>query len=323
MIFIQATQALSLMLLTGCNTNNATLGDPFGNCWSQYESNVQECADNFNDEDNPSYHNQSAYRTCTQGADAALEACTHGVNQYGEAAEAWNRFRGRLRDCLEDHPNDEIARDSCIRAALILYRAELRELQNDDDDNACAPDPQGIEISNPIYTLQAAAYDQGNADGKYATPVNTTLTFTSGVNPSSGNSYDIRQIPCAASAVTIALYNTKQGAETFTLDADLDTTDGVTITTHLLHTEFVDASDVIILVIFYDDQSVPLFTEQGVLRIQDSPISGDWNRDMVLNSQDIIDFLASYDAQTKRADLNNDDQVNTEDAQEFTETVND
>ncbi len=174
-----------------------------------------------------------------------------------------------------------------------------------------------------MYALQSAAAQLGSADGKYPVAVNTTLTFSAGINASPGSPYDVRQIPCVKSAVAIAVYTTKAGAEVLVFDADTDITDGASFDIHLIGTDLVDADSITLMSVFYDERAVPLFAEIGILEIQDSPISGDWNRDEVLNTQDVIDFLDSYSAQTKRADITDDGVVDPADMVEFTEDYTD
>jgi len=124
-------------------------------------------------------------------------------------------------------------------------------------------------------------------------------------------------MPCIKNALLVSIYQTKAGPVVNVEDADLDTSDGVQFDIHVIAENVVDAVDITLIGIYFDENFMPQFAELGTLEIQDSPITGDWNRDEVLNTQDVIDFLASYDAQTKRADINNDTQVTPEDAVDF------
>lgn len=66
---------------------------------------------------------QNAYEQYT-AHDSALEA----NRIHRETQEAWTRYQSRIRTAKTRYANDEIARDSYHRAALIAYKAELKKL---------------------------------------------------------------------------------------------------------------------------------------------------------------------------------------------------
>ena len=289
-------------------------------CWDQYQNEKSECNSDFNNPDQPDNQDSGALSSCLSGAEENYAVCRDGLtnDEYGEA---WERFLDRLADCVSDHPDDAISRESCIATALMAYRFDINDLlfPDDDDDDECGPQLGDIALLNPMNTLSLAAIDLGNSDGKYPIFVNTSLAFQSGININSNSGYLTQAVPCLKTATAIAIYATKTGSTATSFDADLDTSNGTSFTYHAASENLVHASEVILLTVFYDEFNRPQLGEYGILTIQESPISGDWNRDEVLNTQDVIDFLDSYNALTERADVNGDNQVNTQDAIEFTE----
>ncbi len=292
--------------------------EPYAECWRNYEGEKRQCGDLFNDP-GEIWTDALAYRACLAGAEENLAACTNGLGE-DRYSDAWSRFITRLKNCVTENAGDEAGRESCVAMALLLYQTEINDLLfPDGDGDDCLPSVGDIALANPMYALRSAAVQLGSADGKYPVAVNTTLTFSAGINASPGAPYDVGQVPCVKSAIAIAVYTTKSGPEVVVFDADTDTADGVSFDLHLIGDDLVDTNDITLISVFYDERAVPLFSEIGALEIQDSPISGDWNRDEVLNTQDVIDFLDSYNAQTKRADVTNDGVVDSADAVEFTE----
>ncbi len=295
-------------------------------CFDLYISDLQGCNDSFNDSSHPNYLNNQAWNACRSGAIDARNACQNSENDP-RIDDFWNEFISNLQSCIDtfgensDDPaaNPENLQD-CIEQALANLRQQLDNLT---EDEPCDSDliPQnsyhGSVYVGPMNTLELAASQLGSTDGKYPVKVNTSMNISSGINITPGGQYDASQIPCIKSAIAIAIYQTKFGTSVIPMDADFDTSDGTNFDIMFFGNDLIDASDVSILTIFFDQNDLPSFGELGHFTIEGSSIPGDWNRDEVLNTQDAIDFLDSYEAQTKRTDLNNDNQINTEDVEEF------
>lgn len=302
-------------LITASGFAGCAIGDDLAKqCGQDFDHAISNCNDSFHNPDSPTAEDEHALDVCGDGARAQLEACLNGNDT---TLDAWEQFVDSLESCYALVPQGGSLFEDCLAGKLDLYRFRLG-LTPDDD---CNSSPTGNFHVAQTDSLYNAALDQGNADGKYKVRVNSSLGFQAGV--SATNSYNVGIEPCIKSARLLAVYNTKAGPVARLVDADTDTTNGTHFDFPIFSNKVIDATEITLITLFYNPNSEPVFIEYAPLSIEDSPIQGDWNRDDVLNSQDIIDFLASYDAQTKRADLNNDDQVNTEDAQEFTETVND
>lgn len=315
---------LALSLLNPIASGSAL---SFGPCFSQLIGDLETCNNDFDNEDGDSgsYNDPDAYAACRDAASLNHQSCINGHNQ-SLFWSAFQNFQTDLADCLNTFPteNDREAREDCIAAALAEYRVTVQNIIDDQNDQSgCSPVISDIALINPISALESAALSAGNTDGKYDTKVNTTLNFTAGVNANPGNQYDSSQIPCLKSAIAIAIYQTKFGFQVVPFDGDIDTTDGTTFNLHIIAEDLVHADEVDILNIFFSEEDLPVFGELSTIAIDDSPISGDWDRDEVLNTQDVTDFLNSYNAQTKRADLNDDGQVTPQDATEFAEEYTD
>ncbi len=265
-----------------------------------------------------------ALDACKRAAQARAVACeTVGA---GPLTSKWLEFLNDLQFCLDRFGEGGLTPDEgelldCYDTAILLFEERVSNLPTTNlcDDEAIPRGNFDFSALMPMQALESAAVAAGNPDGKYPVVANSTLRFTAGVNATVGSSYDIRQIPCIKNALLVSIYQTKTGVVVEVEDADLDMSDGVQFDFHVVATKIVDAVDITLISVYFDENFMPQFAEIGTLEIQDSPISGDWNRDEVLNTQDVIDFLDSYDAQTKRADITNDGIVDPADAVEFTE----
>lgn len=306
---------LSLLLVCGAtlsiNAATMTALDPIADCQANFNANLTACSNAFHDPQNSDYNNQTALETCNDGAHAALIACLNGNNN---TLDDWEQFIEDIKACFTTWPNGGDSFETCIAGALTVYRTRLGL----DPEDPCGLTPVGTARVARIDTLYTAALDLGNTDGKYPVSVQTTLTFRAGVNAT--QSYNLDARPCIKQARLLAIYQTKNGPRTVAMDADTDTSDGTYFDLPIFANRLVDAKDIFLVVLYFDAQGHPVFAECATLAITPSPIAGDWNRDEVLTPEDITDFLASYTAQTNRADLNDDGQVDEQDAAEFTGT---
>ncbi len=322
--------------LAVCSSGAASLTMiPCGaSCFREYLCKLQECNDRFNNPEPPSddYQDAMAWWMCREGARSFRSSCEDDpTGEHAAVREMfWNEFLANLRACIDlfgEGSDDPAANEDnlydCIEEALAHYRQELENYFNDLED-ACGENEVPASWGGGMFVgqmdaLQLAAVELGNLDGKYPVVVNSSVGVTAGINVSAGSPYDVGQMPCIKSAISIAIYQTKTGVAVEPIDADIDTSDGTTFDILFFADKLVDAKEVMLLNVFFDENDTPRMGEVGIFTIQDSPISGDWNRDEVLNTQDVIDFLDSYNAQTKRADITDDGIVDPADAVEFTE----
>lgn len=329
----------SIVAITALPVYTAHLLDPqsdpcvTGDCLQRYFCTLDQCDATFNPGDMPT--SDPAYQqildsraACKEGADIRLSACDTGT-PTAALGDEWFTFLDDLARCRTkygangDQPNPEDLAN-CYQAVTNLFRARVNNI----------PDPNGCTIGGVSTALQTipfhiseslrnAALQSGRVDGRYEVQANSTLSFSAGLNTTPGDEIDVRQYPCIKRAAAIAIYETKQGIKVTVADVDMNTFDGVNFDIHLAGTELIDTTDIDLVCVYFDDNSLPVYGEIGLLAMKPSPINGDWNRDQVLNSQDITDFLESYNAQTNRADLNQDDQIDTQDAAEYLDSIAD
>lgn len=321
--FIRFSAILSATLFAGsCVAMNAHApeDDPCntGDCLQRYFCTLSQCNATFDPGTPINQEILDAREACKNGADARLSACDTGAPVPGLTTE-WFVFLDDLARCREQYGADgedpnPTDLENCYAAVTNSFRARIANLGN---PNTCSMTDTNTPFdSMPFYSIQAledAAFQAGQTDGRYPVVANSTVGFTSGVGTLTGSQYDVRQIPCIKRAAVIAIYQAKQGVHVEVEDADMNTSDGTHFEVQIVGTKMIDAVHVDLVCVFFDENSTPVIGEIGLLKIKPSPVPGDWNRDEVLNSQDIVDFLDSYDAQTKRADLNGDNQVTPED----------
>jgi hypothetical protein len=291
-------------------------------CMQRYACTIRQCNANFDPGTPPDMELVYALDACKRGAEIRAVACE--TAPVGLLTSTWFDFIADLQFCKNNYgvggpEEDEDDLYRCYETALALFQERISNFPtNDSCGEGTVPRGEfGFPALMPMQALESAAIAAGQLNGKYPVDANSTLVITAGVNAAVGSSYDVRQMPCIKNALLVSIYQTKAGVVVNVEDADLDTSDGVQFDIHVIAEKVVDAADITLISVYFDENFMPQFAELGTLEIQDSPISGDWNRDEVLNTQDVIDFLASYDAQTKRADINNDTQVTPQDAVEF------
>lgn len=329
------TSAMSMVAVSvdvGCRS---------GSCAQRMRCQIEQCNDLY-DAENPNsgnpyntYDNQVAYDACLAAAGNERSACDDLSGGGGDPDilyALWVEFRNEMIACFDDfgpdgrNPNNTLL-ETCIASTLDGYRHALGQLLNPPTDGCAGgafPFPTGgLAYAGPMAAIQAAAIEAGQTNGKYQTPVNTSLSFSAGFNMNPDSAYDVKNMPCVKQALLMIVYNTADGVVVENMDADTDTSDGTNFDVHLFANKLKDTQDVYLVTIFFDDFDVPQFAELGVLELQDSPIQGDWNRDEVLNTQDVIDYLSSYSAQTKRADITQDGLVDSDDATAFTQEYTD
>lgn len=132
--------------------------------------------------------------------------------------------------------------------------------------------------------------------------VGTLLSFQAGVGPGR----DVAAIPCATKVMLRASYRTKHGVEQRIVDMDLNVADGVTLNYYLEPERLIHSNVVSLIAVFMDDDWRPVFFETGLLDIEHSHLTADFNRDGSIDGQDLIDFVDSHQHNTRRSDLNSD-----------------
>lgn len=300
-------------VLAGMSLTTLAALDPQGDCRDTYREDASECNFTFNNPGSPTYQNQLAFETCLQGADAALTACLDGRPDNPHREE----FIQDLEQCVRDWPDGGAGFESCLRAMLRVYRARLGL----PPDDPCGLTPVGTGRVAPIESLRSAALALGHQDGVYPVRVQTTLSFQAGV--SATNSYNLAGRPCIRQAELIAIYETKDGMHSVLLDADTDTADGVFFNLPVFANRVVDTNRMLVLALYFDADNNPVFMEYARLSIDDSPIQGDWNRDGVVNAQDMIDYLSAFSSEMPRADMNQDGVHDVADLIEFLSGIDD
>lgn len=313
MLRIQGTRLAIAGLITSAALGANPALDPAGDCQNTHRIDLKECNSEFNNPASPTYQNQTAFETCTRGALAALNACLAGDPNNPHRED----FINDLKRCITDWPDGGPAYESCLAAALMVYRSRLGLTPQD----PCALAPAGTGRTAPMDTLRSAALAMGDPDGKYPVEANSTLSFQAGV--SAAGSYNLAGRPCIKQAELIAIYQTKDGPQAVSLDADPDTSDGVFFDLPIFANRLIDTNELEIIAIYFDDASNPVFMEHATLSILPSPIRGDWNRDQVKDTSDILDFISSFTSQVPRADLNVDGSHNTTDISEFLQDFTD
>lgn len=330
---IFATSILAITTAQACAAHLLTPEDDqcvTGDCLERYFCSVDQCNATFDPGDLPpsdaTYQDiLDARAACKDGADIRLSACDTGTPTTPLVTE-WFTFLDDLARCRAQYGADGEDPDpqglaDCYQAVTNAFRARVNDIP---DPAACTIDGEdGALYSMPFHSAQSlteAALLSGRTDGRYPVSANTTLSFTAGFRTTAGSQYDVRQFPCIKRAAAIAIYQTKTGVKVEVVDVDMNTFDGTSFDIQLIASNLIDTEHVDLVCVYFDGNSIPVLGEIGLLDIMPSPIQGDWNRDEVLTPQDITDFLDSYTAQTNRADLNNDGQVDEQDAAEFTGT---
>lgn len=294
-----------------------------GTCFQQYQCRLDRCNDIFNNDhpDNDDYLNSEAWAQCREGASLHRAACRNGVGKP-HLEVYWQEFINHLKSCIDEFvaggqsPNPVNLTD-CVEEALQHYREQLDDVtppaQDACEGQAVPRDAYGNMFLGKMETLRSAAIVQGNADGKFPVAVNSTASVSAGDGIRQGVAYDASQMACVKSAMAIAIYRTKTGTVVLPMDADLDTSDGTHFDIMFFGSSLVDTDEVMLVTVFFDENDKPVFGEYGWFEIEQSPLTGDWNRDGVVNADDLIDFLESHSAGMPRADLNGDEALTSDD----------
>jgi hypothetical protein len=291
-------------------------------CFLQHQGRISDCKRDFNNpQPNPpfSFDNPVAYATCLEGSEADKDLCDANVPD-GTRTTLWGQFKNNIDSCIRLFGTDPLAFRTCLNSALDTYLDAVDDILNP-PAAACTPVPAGpTGITSRVGVMESIMQSPLIVDGKFPVAMQSTLSLTAGFSTAQGTAYDISEISCAKQAVLMAVRQTKDGLVFDFIAADLDTADGVNFEAELLASDYVGANDVVLVAIYVDENDDPIFGETALLSIQDSPVQGDWNRDGVKNTHDLIDFIEHFEIQNVRSDVNHDENIDSNDLAEFLAT---
>lgn len=281
-------------------------------CFLQHMAQIQDCNETYDNEDPAGpfqWDNASAYEACLAAAEASKTACEAGIGE-DPRDEAWDRFEDHIEMCLQTFPDDEPeAQQACIASALDTYLDEIEDL--------LIPPSQGCVSALPasrLGVIQSLTSSPTLINGKYPVSMMTNLQVQAGV---SAGGYDASQVACLKRAALVAIYRTRQGVAVQVMAVDADTTDGIAFNIPLVPSRFLGANELTLATLFLDNDGNARFAETAHCTILPSPIQGDWNRDGIKNTQDVADYTDFYNLSKKRADMNEDHNIDQADLSAF------
>lgn len=303
------THSLSCAIIAGISGLLASSAiasnlDITNECHNNFTDNLEDCDENYGpgDTQNPNPNaDPLLLQGCTDGAQNGLDACLDGAGIPGLETE-WRDYLANLAAC-ESH-SSPILKQACINGALTVYKSRLKDLPRVIGNN-CNNTPLPLN-SSEIESLKSTSTPSGFAP----ITANTTTSFTSGISVNPGGTYDTGLEPCLKDAIAIAIHTTTNGNVAKAFSADTNLTNGTLLNYSPVTSDLIHTKSVTIVVTYYDHDSIPVFVEYADMEIEDSPIAGDWNRDLVANYFDVYDYLATYAAGLPRADLNQDGNIN-------------
>ncbi len=279
-----------------------------GSCLNQFHNELDQC---------DATPNPTTWDICAAGAMANYDYCIDNELNPDFYKELWDAYLESIKQCATDNPDNEEELRDCLWDLYEQYEEDLFDLYFPDDDDDCRPALAQIPRINPVAPLVQSALSAGYTNGRLRVQANTTTSFSAGINANPGNPYDVGQIPCVKKSVAIAVYQTPTGPVSIPFDADLDPTDGTSFSFYTTGSNLVGTNTVSFIVMFYDDNDMPVLAEQSSITIEDSVIPGDWNRDLNKDFLDISSYIATFNAGLPRADLVNDGVLDSLDVNEF------
>ncbi len=296
-------------LLSGLPLLAATSGALGQSCWFGFAADLNGCSAGSRSSAGIT-PDPDADASCFSAAQMKLSACASGGN--GEALlEAWNEFNARLRDCLRDYPDNEAARQACINGAFSAYRIRVRVILGLDPDpfsEQGGPESRGVQFGWPWL----AASDPVETDSQFR--------VIGGLRHTRAERRSRNFVPLTETAtmgILLVIHETAEGLASMPVDATTDLSAGIHFKASFPASRHVDADRVHLMGVYFDAQGVPVAAQMDRVMLQDSPISGDWNRDGVRDHRDMLDFVRSYNAKVSRADLNADGVVDGDDLAAF------
>ncbi len=310
----------------------ATSGALGQSCWSEFVADLCSCNTSVMKETRSCWGPQSvgdlgccnagltrssstpdpdAHTVCLSDAQMKLSGCVSGGN--GAALlDAWKEFNDRLRECLQLFPENEAARQASINGALNAFRIRVRVILGLDPDpfpQQGGQDGRGVQFGWPWLAACGAV----EPDGVLRIEADSALWVIGGLRRKS-DSYSFAPLNRAASTgILLVIHETTDGFESYPIDATTDIQAGIHFNAHFAASRHVHSDRVHLMGVYFDEQGVPVAAQMDEVLLHDSPVAGDWNRDGVANFRDIQDFVKSYNAEVRRADLNADGVVNKDD----------
>lgn len=300
--------AVALTLLAGqaiADDNPCVTGD----CWDCFVLEIDSCDALFDDEDDLPLNT-----ACANAAGDAWIACM-AEGDREDINEAWNTLFERLQQC-EQRFETPVAIQMCADVAWEAFKNRLEEII-DAVDQDCREQMVNPESNRASYTL-IDILDSQEVGRTYENQITASVGQTVSLpNAGTGVGHDVSTVGCVRSAHLLATYRTKHGTVTEFIDHDTNVANGTPLSAYLDPVKLVHANKIILTAVFMDEHGAPVFLETGVVRIQNSPLSGDYNRDMSTDTVDLLDYIDAYGNAIPRADINEDEAIDTTDLGQF------
>lgn len=305
---------IALLALAGAAVA-ASADDPCtsSDCWGCLTQSIESCEELF-----PGDANAFLRQTCINGAQDSWSACLAAANQQA-ITNAWNELFTKLQEC-EQRFSDPIAIQACAEVAYENFQNTLNDILNPGAE-PCQLEAINLNTGRHTYTLEdiRTSTELGRVSSGYVTrSVGQTVSLP---NAGVGVDHDASELDCVATATLFATYRTKTTTVTEIVDFDADPADGSPLKAYLDPSRLIHADQVVLVAAFMDAQGYPIFFESGVVLLNDSAVSGDYNRDNLTNAADLLDYLDAYGNSVRRADLNVNGSVETEDLGIFVEEL--
>lgn len=309
-LFAWTIPAAAIILLAG---QTMALDNPCetGDCWDCFVLEIDSCDAVFDDEDDLPLNT-----ACANAAGDAWIACM-AEGDREDINEAWNTLFERLQEC-EQRFETPVAIQMCADVAWEAFKNRLEEIIDAVDED-CREQMVNPATNRASYTLVdiLTAPEVGRVyEAQITASVGQTVSLP---NAGTGVGYDASMVECVRSAHLVATYRTKHGTVTEFIDHDTNPANGTPLSAYLDPAKLVHANKIILMAVFMDEHGAPVFFETGVVQILNSPISGDYNRDMSTDTGDLLDYIDAYGNSIPRADLNADETIDTNDLGQFVE----
>ncbi len=282
-----------------------------GTCWDCFADTIVDCKEIF-----PEPNDEALRNTCAQAAGEAYLACNSTVDR-DELNEIWIELLVRLQQCGQQFA-DPIAQKMCSDIAMEDFRRKLEELNNPNpDDQGCREDAVNVETGLTIHTFRDVIESE---ETNRMVPVYVTRSVGETISLASagiGSTYDVSQMPCVRSVHLLATYQTKTGVVSNWLDHDMDPSDGAPLEAYLNPSSLVHADTVYLSALYMDAHGTPVMIESRLVLVADSPLSGDYNRDLSTDAYDLLDYIDGYTGTLRRADVNANGEVESADLNAF------